>query len=131
RLREGRQADGHPREPWRGRPERGLEGARRAREARRDRCRDRDTPGGDVSNLSADLQETTDNVQDHVEIRTDARVTAAIGGVASIVAIAYLARAIAGGGLLDWALVIVTGAIAAAHLQSFVDARVPLLVVDR
>ena len=83
-----------------------------------------------MSNLSADLQETTDRVPGPVEVRTDARVAAAVGALASIVAIAYLARAIGGGGWLDWALVLVTGAIAAAHLQAFVDARVPLLVVD-
>ncbi len=79
-------------------------------------------------NLSADLQERTGVTP--VEVRTDARVAAAVGGVASIVAIAYLARAGAGGGWLDWALVLVTGAIAVAHLQSLVDARVPLLVAD-
>lgn len=83
-----------------------------------------------MSNLSADVQDTTDAVQRPVEVRTDARLAAAVGGVAAIVAIAYLARAIGGGGWLDWAMVLVTGAIAAAHLQSLIDARVPLLVVD-
>ncbi|WP_243059747.1 helix-turn-helix domain-containing protein [Nocardioides sp. SR21] len=82
-----------------------------------------------MSNLSADVQETTHELGS-VEIRTDARLAAAVGGVASIVSIAYLARAIGDGGWLEWALVLVTGAIAAAHLQSLVDARVPLLVVD-
>ena len=83
-----------------------------------------------MSNLSADVQETAGLVPP-VEVRTDARLAAAVGGVASIVAIAYLARAVGGGGgWLDWALVLVTGAIAVAHLQSLVDARVPLLVVD-
>jgi len=84
-----------------------------------------------VSNLSADVQETeTTRSLQQVEVRTDARLAAVVGGVASVVAIAYLARAIGGGGWLDWALVLVTGAIAAAYLQSLVDARVPLLVVD-
>lgn len=83
-----------------------------------------------MSNLSADVQETTEELGS-VEIRTDARLAAAVGGVASIVSIAYLARAVGGGGWLEWVLVLVTGAIAAAHLQSLVDARVPLLVVDQ
>ncbi len=47
RLRQGRPADGHPREPGRGRAERGLQGPRRAGQARRDRRCDRNTPGGD------------------------------------------------------------------------------------
>ena len=83
-----------------------------------------------MSNETADVQETTDTDSAPLEVRTDARLAAAVGAVASIVAIAYLARAIGGGGWLDWTLAVVVGAIAAAHLQSFVDARVPLLVVD-
>ncbi|MEP9364682.1 helix-turn-helix domain-containing protein [Nocardioides sp. CN2-186] len=83
-----------------------------------------------MSNLSADLQEQTGTTQSSVEVRTDARLAAAVGGVASIVAFAYLARALGDGGWLDWVVVLVTSAIAAAHLQSLADARVPLLVVD-
>jgi cytoskeleton protein RodZ len=84
-----------------------------------------------VSNLSTDLQEPTQTMAaDPVEVRVDARLAAPVGGLAAIVAIAYLSRAIGGGGWHDWALVLLTGAIAVAHLQSLVDARVPLLVVD-
>ncbi len=83
-----------------------------------------------MSNLSADLQEQTGTTQSSIEVRTDARLAAAVGGVASIVAFAYLARALGDGGWLDWVVVLVTSAIAAAHLQSLADARVPLLVVD-
>lgn len=83
-----------------------------------------------MSNLSTEVQETTSTDHGSVEVRTDARVAVGIGGVAAVVALAYLTRAVGGGGWLDWALVLVTGAIAAAHLQSLVDARVPLLVVD-
>ncbi|CAI9419173.1 helix-turn-helix domain-containing protein [Nocardioides sp. T2.26MG-1] len=78
-----------------------------------------------------DLQETTDAERAPLEVRVDARLAAPVGGIAALVAIAYLSRAIGGGGWLDWALAVVTGAIAVAHLQSLVDARVPLLVVDQ
>ena len=84
-----------------------------------------------MSNLSTDLQEPTQADATHpVEVRVDARLAAPVGGLAAIVAIAYLSRATGGGGWLDWALALVTGAIAVAHLQSLADARVPLLVVD-
>lgn len=78
-----------------------------------------------------DLQEPTRSAAgEPVEVRLDGRLAAPLGAVAAIVAIAYLSRAIGGGGWLDWALAVVTGAIAVAHLQSLADSRVPLLVVD-
>ncbi|MBI2243267.1 MAG: DUF4115 domain-containing protein [Nocardioides sp.] len=84
-----------------------------------------------MSNLSTDLQEPVQSVAaEPVEIRVDARLAGPVGGVAAVVAIAYLSRAIGGGGWLDWALALVTGAIAVAHLQSLADSRVPLLVAD-
>jgi hypothetical protein len=83
-----------------------------------------------VSNLSTAPQETTEYVAEPVEVRTDARLAAVVGALAAVVAVAYLSRAIGGGDWLDWTLLVVTGAIATAHLQSFADARVPLLVVD-
>ncbi|MDI6911130.1 RodZ domain-containing protein [Nocardioides sp.] len=85
-----------------------------------------------MSNLSTDLQEPVQSVAaDPVEIRVDARLAGPVGGVAAIVAIAYLSRAIGGGSWLDWALALVTGAIAVAHLQTLADSRVPLLVADQ
>ncbi|HYF71382.1 MAG TPA: hypothetical protein VD864_01100, partial [Nocardioides sp.] len=83
-----------------------------------------------MSILSTDLQETAGAERAPVEVRVDARLAAPVGGIAALVAIAYLSRAIGGGGWLDWTLALVTGAIAVAHLQSLVDSRVPLLVVD-
>ena len=80
--------------------------------------------------MSTLTDDKTDEKQGPVEVRTDARVTGAVGAVAAIVAIAYLTRVVGGGSWLDWALVAVTGAIAVAHLQALLDARVPLLVVD-
>ncbi|GAA1150175.1 helix-turn-helix domain-containing protein [Nocardioides aquiterrae] len=68
--------------------------------------------------------------QGSLEVRTDARVAGAVGAVAAIVAIAYLTRTVGGGSWLDGALALVTGAIAVAHLQSLLDGRVPLVVVD-
>ncbi|WP_122817878.1 helix-turn-helix domain-containing protein [Nocardioides pantholopis] len=65
-----------------------------------------------------------------VEVRRNAGLAGAVGGVASIVAILYLSRAAASGAWLDWALCLVMGAVAAAYLQAFVDARTPLLVAD-
>jgi hypothetical protein len=65
-----------------------------------------------------------------VEVRRNGGVSAAVGGVASAVAIAYLARATGSGSWVDWALVVVMGALGAAYLTAFVDARTPLLVAD-
>jgi hypothetical protein len=65
-----------------------------------------------------------------VEVRRNGGLSAAIGGVASAVAIAYLARATGGGSWVDWALVVVMGALGAGYLAAFVDARTPLLVAD-
>ena len=76
------------------------------------------------------IEEQTDVQQTPVEVRADARLAGGVGVVAAIVALAYLTRAVGGGGGLDVALALVVGAIAAVHLQALVDARVPLLVVD-
>ena len=50
--------------------------------------------------------------------------------VASLVAIAYLARAISTGAVLDWALFVVMGVIGVVNLAALLDARTPLLVAD-
>ncbi|NYD42181.1 helix-turn-helix domain-containing protein [Nocardioides panaciterrulae] len=65
-----------------------------------------------------------------VEIRRNGGLAALLGGLASAVAIAYLARATGTGSWLDWALVVVMGVLGIAHLRAFVDARTPLLVAD-
>jgi len=67
---------------------------------------------------------------DAVEVRRNGGLAAVIGAGASAVAIAYLGRATQSGSVLDWVLVTVMGAVAAAYLRSFVDARTPLLVAD-
>ena len=65
-----------------------------------------------------------------VEVRRNAGLAAGVGMVASAVAIAYLARAVAGGGVLDWVLATVMGLLGGYWLMTFVDARTPLLVAD-
>lgn len=67
---------------------------------------------------------------DTVEVRRNAGLAAVIGGVASVVAIAWFARAIATGSFVDWALAVVMGGLGALWLAGFVDARTPLLVAD-
>jgi hypothetical protein len=65
-----------------------------------------------------------------VEVRRRAGLAVVLGAGASLVAIAYLARAISGGGMLDWVLFVVLGAIGAVNLAALLDARTPLLVAD-
>jgi hypothetical protein len=68
--------------------------------------------------------------QEPVEVRRNGALAAAIGGIASGVAIGYLARAASTGSALDWVVGVALGVLGVAHLISFVDARVPLLVAD-
>ena len=65
-----------------------------------------------------------------VEVRRRPGPAAALGAAASLVAVAYLARAAGGGGPLDWVLAVVLGVIGIAHLAALLDARTPLLVAD-
>ena len=74
--------------------------------------------------------ETLSVAPDAVEVRRNAGLAAALGAGASGLAIAYLARAIGGGGALDGALALVMGLIGGYWLLTFVDARTPLLVAD-
>ncbi|WP_101524759.1 helix-turn-helix domain-containing protein [Nocardioides houyundeii] len=67
---------------------------------------------------------------DVVEVRRNAGVAAAVGVLASALAIAFLARAVETAAVLDWVLFAVLGAIGTGWLASFVDARTPLLVAD-
>jgi hypothetical protein len=68
---------------------------------------------------------------DHVvEVRRRAGLAVALGAGASLVAVAYLARAAAGGGILDWALCLGLGLIGVVNLAALLDARTPLLVAD-
>jgi len=65
-----------------------------------------------------------------VQVRRNAGLAAAIGAVASAVAIAYLARATETGAVLDWLLAAGLGLLGIGYLVALVDARTPLLVAD-
>jgi hypothetical protein len=65
-----------------------------------------------------------------VEVRRRPGLAAAIGAGASLVAVAYLARAASGGGVVDWVLASVLGLIGVVNLAALLDARTPLLVAD-
>ncbi|KQW43889.1 hypothetical protein ASC77_21035 [Nocardioides sp. Root1257] len=85
-----------------------------------------------MSNLSAELQETTDTgvSPEPVEVRRNGALSGGIGVVAAVVALAYLTRGAGGGSLLDWVLAVAMGAVSVAYLQACLDARTPLLVAD-
>ncbi|MBC9733477.1 helix-turn-helix domain-containing protein [Nocardioides marmotae] len=63
-------------------------------------------------------------------VRRNAALSAVVGGLASAVAIGYLARASGSGAWLDWVLFLAMGGLAAVHLLALVDSRSPLLVAD-
>jgi hypothetical protein len=65
-----------------------------------------------------------------VEVRRRPGLAAALGSGASLVAVAYLARAAGGGGVLDWVLAVVLGLVGVANLSALLDARTPLVVAD-
>jgi hypothetical protein len=65
-----------------------------------------------------------------VEVRRRPGIAAALGAGASLVAVAYLARAAGGGGVVDWVLAGVLGLVGIANLAALLDARTPLLVAD-
>ena len=93
-----------------------------------------------MSELSVfdEVDDTTDDhhrmgltlAPDAVEVRRNAGLAALVGGLASAVAIAYLARASATGAVLDWALAGGLALLGIGYLVSLVDARTPLLVAD-
>ncbi|HET7430578.1 MAG TPA: helix-turn-helix domain-containing protein [Nocardioides sp.] len=65
-----------------------------------------------------------------VEVRRRAGLAVGLGAGASLVAVAYLARAASGGAVGDWVLGAVLGLIGIANLAALLDARTPLLVAD-
>ncbi len=68
---------------------------------------------------------------DTVEVRRDGPLSAVIGGVAAVVALAYLLRAVGSGDPLDWALCLVTLGVTLMHVGVFLDSRAPLMLIDR
>ena len=85
----------------------------------------------DSGPLSVGPHEDPRRDADGVVVRRNAGLAALIGAGASAIAIAYLWRATDSGAVLDWALCLVMGVIAAYYLASLLDARTPLLVADQ
>src|SRR5262245_50883982 len=86
-----------------------------------------DQPTHDEPAVLGQVSSATNEV---VEVRRRAGLAVVLGAGASVTAVAYLARAISSGGVLDWALAVVLGAIGMVELAALVDARTPLLVAD-
>ncbi len=78
----------------------------------------------------ATIGEPTSIPEQLVEVRRRSGPAAALGAGASLVAVAYLARAATGGSVADWALAAVLGLVGVANLAALLDARTPLLVAD-
>ncbi len=91
---------------------------------------------------STDTTDTTDtghagkvsdasDPSDSFDVRRNAPVAAALAASSAVVAISYLVRVIGGGTWLDWLLLLVMTGLASAYGTALLDARAPLLVVDR
>jgi ribosome-binding protein aMBF1 (putative translation factor) len=65
-----------------------------------------------------------------VELRRSGLVAGVVGLASAGLAVAWLSRAAADGGALAWSLTGFLAVVALAYLTAFVDARVPLAVVD-
>ena len=91
----------------------------------------------DLTTESSDDREAVETIgepvvlpDDVVEVRRRAGLAVALGAGASVTAVAYLTRAVNGGGVVDWVLAVVLGVIGVVELTALVDARTPLLVAD-
>ncbi|MCW2757754.1 MAG: helix-turn-helix protein [Nocardioidaceae bacterium] len=65
-----------------------------------------------------------------VEVRRNGLLFAAVGGAATVLALAYLVRAVTQGGSFGWIAGVVLLGLGVVHLLAFADARTPLLVAD-
>lgn len=65
-----------------------------------------------------------------VQIRHRARIAAGVGFVAAVLTIAWFARALGSGSLLDWLLCLVVAGIGVTQLLVVRDSRAPLMVAD-
>lgn len=66
----------------------------------------------------------------NIEVRRNTAVTGGVGIAASVVALAYLLRALQDGAARDWAVLVVLVIIAAVYLQGLWDSRTPLFIAD-
>ncbi|MDT9592587.1 helix-turn-helix domain-containing protein [Nocardioides zeae] len=67
---------------------------------------------------------------DVVEVRRSGLVTGLVGVAAAGLGLAWLGRALGDGGVLSWSVTGLLAIVALAHLTAFVDARVPVAVLD-
>src|SRR4051794_38861055 len=68
---------------------------------------------------------------DEVIVRRNGRVAVVLASVSALLSAAYFARAVTEPGhVLDWVLCIGLAALTWAHVFSFLDSRIPLLVAD-
>jgi cytoskeleton protein RodZ len=68
---------------------------------------------------------------DEVMVRRNGRVSVALAGVSALLSAAYFARAVTEfGHVLDWMICLGLAALTWAHVFSFLDSRMPLLVAD-
>ncbi len=68
---------------------------------------------------------------DEVIVRRNGRISVVLAGVSALLSAAYFARAITQfDSILDWVLCVGLAAITWAHVFSFLDSRMPLLVAD-
>jgi hypothetical protein len=95
-----------------------------------------DTDTGEVvlerrpERVEGTIGEPTAPPEQVVEVRRRAGLAVGLGAGASLVAVAYLARAVGGGSVLDWPLFALLGLIGVVNLAALLDARTPLLVAD-
>lgn len=68
---------------------------------------------------------------DSFDVRRRIGVSAALCATSAALALAYLVRAVGGGTWLDWTILVVMAGLALAYGSALLDARAPLLVVDR
>lgn len=68
---------------------------------------------------------------DEVIIRRNGRISVALAGVSALLSAAYFARAVTEfDQILDWVLCLALAGLTWAHIFSFLDSRMPLLVAD-
>ena len=84
----------------------------------------------DADDLGLD-DRVVEGEEDALEVHRDGPLSLLVGATAGVLAVAFLLRGVGAGGALDWVMCAVTGVVAAMHLAAVVDARAPLLVLDR
>ena len=71
-----------------------------------------------------------DQEAEEVVVRRNGRVSLGLAGVTALLSAAYFARAVTEASIVDWALCLLLTGLTWAHVFSFLDSRLPLLVAD-